>query len=95
MSLLVYALVASAATALVTWIACRWWYGREIRALHEDVQRARVPALNEEFDARARTADPVVEEALNETPGTSWGVPFLHTSPLTHVEEAELKEKNN
>ena len=90
-------LFIAALTALVTWIACRWWYVHRLAKLRRQLESLlpRVsagaelsPAQPGRTETQRSTAGPSVdqlERALDEAEGElQLGRPFLDTSPLPH-----------
>ena len=86
-----------AIAACVTWIACRWWYGRKLRTLRQQLERG-LPAVASSEITRGRQPSPSgswqVEEAQSldllerelskSESGWRHKQPFLDTFPLTH-----------
>ena len=86
-----------AITAVVTWLACWWWFGRKLRALRRQLEQdlPTVPA-SEPYLGRPQSSSDVEQdstaqsvERLERMLGESeaeWprAQPFLDTSPLTH-----------
>jgi hypothetical protein len=97
MNVLMHPLFLAAVPSLLTWGACRWWYLRQLRSLQQALSAAHaaqdaLPAGSSSTVAanRART---LAERALALRLGSLGGapvLPFLDTSPLTHLAEPDL-----
>ena len=90
--------VVGASTALVTWIACRWWFGRKLKELRRQLDLALPTVPPSQFslgkESRPREGGPVALEAgssldllerqLDESE-SHWhrARPFVDTYPLT------------
>jgi len=81
----------------VTWAACRWWYGGQVRALQRALSSE---ASDEDGHGADREPDFMPSEPSSRSAGnpralrlTSLGgrpvLPFLETSPLSHLAEPE------
>jgi len=97
MDVLTHPLFLTLVPSLLTWGACRWRYRRQLRALEEALSAAQVA----QDDIRARAAGAaasvrsrsMAERALDLRLARLGGasvLPFLDTSPLTHLEEPDL-----
>ena len=108
--LLAYALLVCGLAALVTWALCSWWYGRKLRKVQQALERvllsigesqvSRVAAVRNRDTTEELTGQIACVEALEEILDASetnhaTPRPFLHTSPLTHLEEGERSAAGN
>lgn len=83
--------------SLLTWGACRWRYRRQVRALEQALSAAqlahdevRADDVRPAASVRARSmAERALDLRLARLGGASV-LPFLDTSPLTHLEEPDL-----
>jgi hypothetical protein len=83
--------------SLMTWGACRWRYRRQLRALEQALSAAQASHHDiRAGDGRAAGSVParsVAGRALDLRLARLGGgsvLPFLDTSPLTHLEEPDL-----
>ena len=78
-------------SSLVTWLACRWWYGRKTRFAEPPKARVEEPSrLDLPVAKSVGTPSPKadLEDVLRVASlGGAPLRPFLDTAPLTHVPE--------
>jgi hypothetical protein len=83
MSVITLPLLLVALSSFVTWLICRWWYGRSAERKTEDEQRPELPTNR--ISASSPDAEPGDVLRVASLGGAPVR-PFLDTAPLTHEE---------
>ena len=87
MSVIAHPLFLVPLSAFLTWLVCRWWYGRSAERKTEDEQRVELPTEQIGASPDAEPGEVLRVASLGGAPVR----PFLDTAPLTHVEESGSK----
>ena len=96
MNVLMHPLLLAALPSLLTWAVCRWWYVRRLRSLEQALslaQKAEDAAAKNSSTLASNRARSLAERALAlrlRSFGGAPVLPFLDTSPLTHLPEPDL-----